>query len=381
MGISRRALLRRIGASAAVGAAVPSFAHASLVAASSDLEQRGAGPVRLHLNENAAGPSPSVMTAIRDLASRALYRYPETEAAALSERLGVLHGVPASNIVLGCGSTDIMRMAAAAFAGRGTNVIVAVPTFDVLGEAASATGADLIEVPLTTSHAHDLDAMLAKVDGATRLVYVCNPNNPTGSLTRRRDLEQFVSALPPGVHVLIDEAYHHYAAVSSDYASFIDRPIGDGRVIVTRTFSTIHGLAGLRVGYAVAAPEVAERLAAVRLPNGVSAVAAVAAVNALADVEHVRRSAKRNADDRQEFFNQANARMLRTLDSHANFVMLDTGRPGAAMVEHFRTNGVLVSGPTYGFPKSIRVSLGTVDEMRTFWRVLDLLPPPPTMSM
>src|SRR5262250_1380717 len=172
MGISRRALLRRIGASAAVGAAVPSFAHAPLLAASSDLEQRGAGPVRLHLNENAAGPSPSVMTAIRDLASSALYRYPETEEAALSERLGVLHGVPASNIVLGCGSTDIMRMAAAAFAGRGTNVIVAVPTFDVLGEAASATGADLIEVPLTSSHAHDLDAMRAKVDRSTRLVYI-----------------------------------------------------------------------------------------------------------------------------------------------------------------------------------------------------------------
>src|SRR5262249_60869402 len=115
LGISRRALLRRIGASVAVGAAVPSFAHPSLVAASSDLEQRGAGPVRLHLNENAAGPSPSVMTAIRDLASRALYRYPETEEAALSERLGILHGVPASNIVLGRGSTDLIGMAAPAF--------------------------------------------------------------------------------------------------------------------------------------------------------------------------------------------------------------------------------------------------------------------------
>jgi histidinol-phosphate aminotransferase len=376
MGISRRALLRRIGATAAVGAAAQSLAHA----ASSELEPRGAGPVRLHLNENAAGPSPSVLAAIRDLSSRALQRYPETEEATLRERLAALHRVPASNIVLGCGSTDIMRMAAAAFAGRGTNVVVAVPTFDALGDAASATGADLIEVPLTSSHAHDLDAMLAKVDGATRLVYICNPNNPTGTLTGRRDLEQFVSALPAGVHVLIDEAYHHYAAVSSDYASFIDRPIADSRVIVTRTFSTIHGLAGLRIGFAVAAPDVAERLA-VRLHNGVSAVAAVAAVSALADVEHVRRSVQRNTDDRQEFFNQANARMLRTLDSHANFVMLDTQRPGIAMVEHFRTNRVLVSGPTYGFPKSIRVSLGTADEMRTFWRVLDLLPRLPTMSM
>src|SRR6476661_1315050 len=149
MGISRRALLRRLGAGAAVGAAAPSLAHASLVADSLGLEPRGAGPVRLHMNENAAGPSPSVLAAIRDLSSRALHRYPETEEATLRVRLGALHGVPASNIVLGCGSTDVMRMAAAAFAGRGTNVIVAVPTFDALGDAASATGADLIEVPLT----------------------------------------------------------------------------------------------------------------------------------------------------------------------------------------------------------------------------------------
>src|SRR5882672_8772541 len=159
MAISRRALLQRLGASAAVAAAAPSLAHA----ASSELEPRGAGPVRLHLNENAAGPSPSVMAAIRDSTSRVLHRYPETEEAALRERLGAWHRVPASNIVLGCGSTDVMRMAAAAFAGRGTNVVVAVPTFDALGDAASATAADLTEVPLTSSHAHDLDAMLAKV--------------------------------------------------------------------------------------------------------------------------------------------------------------------------------------------------------------------------
>jgi histidinol-phosphate aminotransferase len=381
MGISRRALLRRIGATAAVGAAVPSFSRAPLLAASSDLEPRVAGPVRLHLNENAAGPSPSVMAAIRDLASRGLHRYPETEVAALREKLAEAHDVPASNIVLGCGSTDIIRMAAGAYAGAGTNVIAAIPTFDMMAEAASATGTDLIEVPLTSSHAHDLDAMLSKVNGATRLVYVCNPNNPTGTLTRRRDLEQFVSALPAGVHVVIDEAYHHYAAVSSEYASFIDRPIGDSRIIVTRTFSTVHALAGLRVGYAVAAPEVTERLAAIRLPNSVSAVAAIAAMSALADVEHVRRSVRRNTDDRQEFFNQANARMLRPLDTHANFAMLDTGRPGAAMVEHFRTNGVLVSPPVYGFPKSIRVSMGTAEEMLRFWRVFDLLPPLPTMRM
>jgi histidinol-phosphate aminotransferase len=377
MTISRRALLRQIATGAGVGAAMPSLARATPL----DLPRQPTGPVRLHRNENAAGPSTAVLAAIRDAVAHGANHYPELEEAALRDALADVHGVTRSHIVLGCGSSEILRMAVAACAGPGRKVVVAVPSFDLMEDAAAGAGAEAIDVPLTNDHAHDLDAMLRKIDGATGLVYVCNPNNPTGTLTRRRDLELFIRALPATARVLIDEAYHHYAGASPGYASFIDHPIGDSRVIVARTFSTIHGLAGLRVGYAVASPDVASRLASARLSDGVSTVAAVAAKNALADVEYVRAAARQNVDARQEFFNQANARMLRTLDSHANFVMLDTGRPGLQMVEHFRQNGILVSGPSYGFPKHIRVSLGLPGEMRAFWRVLDLLPPMRTMSM
>lgn len=131
--------------------------------------------------------------------------------------------------------------------------------------------------------------------------------------------------------MLIDEAYHHYAGTSSDYASFIERPADDGRLIVARTFSTIYGLAGLRVGYAVAAAPTARRLASGALADNVNAVAAKAAATALDDTEHVRLSVRRNDDDRQEFVNQANARMLRAIDSRTNFVLLGTGRPDAAI--------------------------------------------------
>ena len=233
-------------------------------------------------------------------------------------------------------------------------------------------GAEVVGVRVSRDYTHDLDAMLARIDAETRLVYICNPNNPTGRLTGRRDLEAFLRKLPAACVVLMDEAYHHYAGESPDYASFIDRPVDDGRVIVTRTFSKIYGLAGLRVGYAVAAVPVARVLAAHALADGVSVVAARAAGAALDDTGHVRTSVSRNTDDRQEFLNQATARMLR-LDSLTNFVMVDTGRPAVEVVEHFRKHGILVSGPVPAFDKDIRVSLGTPADMREFWRVWDLM--------
>jgi histidinol-phosphate aminotransferase len=216
--------------------------------------------------------------------------------------------------------------------------------------------------------------MLARTDAATAMVYVCNPNGHTGSLTRRQELERLLRELPADVMVLIDEAYHHYVGSSAEYASFIDRPVDDRRVIVTRSFSTIHGLAGLRVGYAVAAAQTADTLASQRLSDSVSIVAARAAVAAIDDADYVHASVSRTDDDRQEFLNQANARMLRSIDSLTNFVMLHTGRSAVEIVDHLGKHGILVSGPVPGFDAYIRVSMGTPAEMREFWRIWDLMP-------
>ncbi len=384
MDISRRTLLRRIGAGAAVGVGLPPLALAA-TAGSRDSSLGDArhpgGLLRLHLNENALGPSPKAIAAIQTAAGSATNRYPDATGETLRHNLAALHGVSADQVVLGCGSGEILRMAASAFSGSHRKVIVARPTFELMADCAGRAGADVVSIPLRADHSHDLDAMLARADGSTGLVYLCNPNNPTGSLTRRNELEVFLRMLPPTTRVLVDEAYHHYVAASSDYASFIDRPMDDRRVIVTRSFSTIHGLAGARIGYAIASATDARMLGAARLPDNVNVVAAAAAIAALEDAEHVRACARRNADDRQEFCNQANARMLRTIDSHANFVMLNTGHPAAAMIEHFAKNGVLVAGPFPSFDKYVRVSLGTPADMREFWRVWDLLPPMHAMTM
>ncbi len=265
-------------------------------------------------------------------------------------------------------------MAVDAFVGPGKKLIAAVPTFHAIGVAARRVDAEILAVPLKKDYSHDLESMLARSDGSTGLIYLCNPNNPTGTLTRRRDLESFIRRLPAAIPVLIDEAYHHYVGESSDYASFIDRPIDHDRLIVARSFSKIYGLAGLRIGYAIAAPRTARLMAAHGLPDNLNVVGAATAVAALDDVEHVRVCRSRNTDDRQEFFNQANARMLRWIDSQANFVMLHAARPAVEVIEHFRAHEILVGGPIPTFDKSIRVSLGAAAEMREFWRLWDLMP-------
>lgn len=337
--------------------------------------------VRLNRNENAYGPSPQALAAMREAASNTAHRYPDVEAAMLRARIADHHKVAAQQVVLGCGSSDILRMAVDAFARPGKTVIAAVPTFELVTEYARRAGSEVAGVPLKKDGSHDLTAMLARTDGSAGIVYICNPNNPTGSVTRRSDIEAFLRGVPPDVVVLVDEAYHHYVSPSAEYQSFIDRPVAHDRVIVTRSFSKIHGLAGLRVGYTVTSPAIARALATHQLLEGINAVAARAAVAALGDADHVRASVAWNTDDRQEFLNQANARMLRSVDSVANFVMLNTGRPAGAVIEHFRTHHVLVAGPIPGFDTSIRVSMGRPEEMREFWRVWNLLPGGHTMSM
>jgi histidinol-phosphate aminotransferase len=383
MSISRRALLRRIAAGAAAGTVFPSLAHASHGTGAGELFLRdgAAAPVRLHLGENGYGASPKAVAAIRGLGSDVASRYPDASERALRARIAEVHHIEEDRVVVGCGSRDILRAAAVVFADPGTRTIVAQPTFGFMSEVGRAAGTQIVGVPLRSDYAHDLEAMLSSAEGAPGLFYICNPNNPTGSLTRRADIEAFLAKAPGNARVLIDEAYHHYVGGSSDYASFIDRPVDDPRVIVVRSFSAIHGLAGLRVGYAVASRQAAGALDAARLPDGVNAIAAIAAMAAMADTEHVRVSARRNADERQEFCNQANARMLRTIDSQANFVMLNVGRPAAGMIEHFRKHGVLVGGPFPTFDKYIRVSIGTPADMDAFWRVWDLLPPMHAMTM
>jgi histidinol-phosphate aminotransferase len=367
-------MIRALGAGAVANFAFPSIASPWL---SEFPAGSGAkppiGPIRLNRNENAYGASPLAIAALRD-GLNDIYRYPEL-GDALQEKLANLHQVKPNQVVLGCGSTEILRIAADTFLKPGKKLVLAKPTFPFLESYAKDKGMEVQGIPLTPDYEHDLKAMLAASDASTGLVYICNPNNPTGTLTPRQDLEAFLHKLPQGIPVLIDEAYHHYAGGTSSYSSFLDHPVNDGRVFVARTFSKVYGLAGLRVGYAIAPPELAQQLAHNRMSMGVSLLSLKAAIAALDDAEHVRLSIKRNADDRQEFFNDSNVRMGAWIDSRTNFILLKADHPPEEITQHFRKNNILIGyNLALGQNKYVRISLGQPEEMKEFWRVWDLLP-------
>src|SRR5713226_9709356 len=266
MSLSRRNLLRNIGAGAIVGAAAPALRgfplapamEAALWGNSAPAQPASAAgsvvvePVLLYRNENPYGSSEKVLAVLRESAASG-NRYPRTEYDTLLDKLAALHNVKREQIVLRCGSGELLCMAAMAFLKPGKKLVEAAPTFPALGKLAQTAGIEVADVPLNNRYEHDLPAMRDRVSPSTGLVYIDNPN---GTITPRQDIEAFIAKLPAGVTVLIDEAYHHFVSPGADYESFLDRPIGDPRIIVAHTFSKIFGLAGMRIGYAVATPEV-----------------------------------------------------------------------------------------------------------------------------
>jgi histidinol-phosphate aminotransferase len=379
MTLDRRSLLKQLGVGIAAGSVLNPVRSAAGATSVESVSKEPGGAICLNHNENAYGASKKAIAAIEETAVQA-YLYPDTTV--LQNALASHHGVKPEQIVLGCGSSDVLRSAVSAFLGPGTALITATPTCDLIAKFGRDKDASVQEVPLRKDHAHDLNAMLERSNGSPKngLLYVCNPNSPTSTLSSRKDIEDFLGKVSLNFHVVIDEAYHDYAGGSGAYASFLDRPVGNPRVIVTRTFSTSYGLAGARVGYAVTSAPVAQKMVQASLPFAISNTGMSAAVAALADRQHVEISAKRNSDDRQEFMNQVNARMLRALDSHTNFICLNVMRPAGEIIEHYRKNNFLLAPLIPSMPTYLRISLGIPERMREFWRVWDLLGSHP-MSM
>jgi histidinol-phosphate aminotransferase len=337
-------------------------------------QQVGAGtrtPIHLDRNENAYGPSPKAVAEVlknADLANR----FPGATDALVSP-LARFHSVEPGQILLGAGSTAIIEMAMRAFLQNGRKLVLTTPTFELIERYAVSIRARISAATLRHDYGHNLESMLAAVNSETGLIYICNPNNPTGTLTDRQEIDRFLEKLPERVPVIIDEAYHEYAGGSGAYVSFLDRPSRHPGVIVTRTFSKVYGLAGLRLGYAFAQPKILNALAREKPEMEIGSLTLAAGLAALADTEFTATCVQRNQNDRQEFVNQVNARMLRVLDSHTNFACLNAMRPAKRIVEHFQKNDVFLGPEIPDMPNYVRVSLGSPEEMREFWAVWDLL--------
>lgn len=373
MAIKRRNFLKQLTSGVATSAVLVNDRFAA-GPEGSEGEHRGSGrrPLFLDRNENAYGPSPKVLAAVR-AELHEINRFPAEAENVLSETLAEFHHKQREQIVVGAGSNAVLQLAATVYLGPERRVILGTPSYGALEHYARARGAQVEAVQLRNDRSHDLEAMLARADSSTGLIYICNPNNPTGTLTERSEIDRFLEKLPESVAVVIDEAYHEYAGGSGAYVSLIDSPPKPRPgVIVLRTFSKAYGLAGLRLGFAISDSETAGRLASTRPLLAVNRLALAAGVAALGDRQHVADCVQRNRDDRQEFVNQVNARMLRVLDPHANFACLNVMRPVQEVLEHYSRYNIRLGPEIPSMPNYVRVSFGRPEEMKEFWRVWDL---------
>jgi len=329
--------------------------------------------LQLNSNENPYGPSAAAreaMTRSQEVAAR----YPDYQEDEVRSALARLHGVAPEQVLLGCGSGDILRMADGAFLAPDRKVVVAEPTFEAVLAYNRVTRAQPVKVPLDASFRHDLPRMAAACDGATGLVYVCNPNNPTGTIVTGEALAAFLGRVPPSVTVLLDEAYHHFVE-NPGYRTGFELLAAHPNLIVVRTFSKIYGLAGMRLGYAVAAADKIEALERYASFSNTNAAVLAAGLASLADPDLVPRMKRRMNDARRWLTGQLTADGHRFIPSEANFIMIDTGRDVAPLIEAFKAKKILVGRKFPSMPTWLRVSVGTPAEMAAFVAALrDIVP-------
>jgi histidinol-phosphate aminotransferase len=353
MTLSRRAFAQILGAGAAA-AALPSPRLFAVPPAVPKI-------IRLNANENPYGPSPTAIAAMRDAFGIAS-RYPDEQIEELTADVAKLHGLSTDEVLLGAGSSEVLKVTASAYSSPTRSVVIADPTFEAIAHYAKATGADVVKVPLDAAYGHDLGKMSPAGAG---IVYICNPNNPTGNITPKASIRAFLDSVPPSTMVLVDEAYHHYAA-SPDYESVAPLVRSKPNLIVARTFSKIYGMAGMRCGYALANREVIKKLDAQKSWDTMNVMALVAARASLADTGFVAEGRRRNAATRTHVVERLGAMGYKVIPSDANFVMIDLRREVRPVITAMRTSGVRVGRVFPALPHHLRVTIGTPEEMQQF---------------
>jgi histidinol-phosphate aminotransferase len=316
--------------------------------------------VKLASNENPLGPSPRAVAAMVEALS-GVHRYPDGGGYALRQALSRHWDIPPDCFVLGNGSNELLTLVGRIFLGAGDEVLYARQAFVVYDMVAQMSGATKIAVPLK-SFTHDLEGMRAALTPKTKLVFLANPNNPTGTCVDPSALEEFLSAVPPDAVVVLDEAYYEY--LPPELRPDATRFVREGRrLLVLRTFSKIYGLAGLRIGYGIGPAPLVALLNRVRDPFNVNSLAQVAAAAALGDTEHVEASRAANRAGRKFLAEQFQAMGLAVIPSAANFLLVDVGRPGGEVTEALLRRGVIVRPVGgYGFPTHLRITIGTTAE-------------------
>jgi len=372
--MSRRAFAGTLGAAA--GVAILDTPLARRAAEAATRRVRPSDAVILSSNENPYGPSAGALEAA---AKSAANRYPDALEEEAREAIAKHHGVAAEQILLGCGSSEILQMADEAFSGLGKKVVTAEPTFEAVLAYAKVVRAEGLKVPLTRDFRHDLPAMAAACDASTGLVYVCNPNNPTATIVTGDEMAAFAAKVPASATILVDEAYHHFVE-DPRYRSSLDLIGKHPNVLVARTFSKIYGMAGLRLGYAVGAKETIAAMAPFASWSNTNAAVLAAAVASLADPDLVPRQRKLLNDTRKWLVSELTKQGRRTMPSEANFVMMDVGGDVAPVIQAFRAKKILVGRKFPSLPNWLRVTVGKRDEVAAFLAALPEIVPAPAAA-
>lgn len=328
----------------------------------------GRTAIKLASNENPLGPSPLAVEAIRASLDR-LHLYPDGHGYYLRRKLAEFHGLEMDQIILGAGSTDLIELVAKTFLISSDEAITSASAFYIYRLAIEEMGARLVEVPMRNM-GFDLAGIAHAARPRTKVIYLANPNNPTGTWFTAEELDRFLDALPPQVLVVLDEAYYHYVQ-RPEYSRSLDY-VREGRnVLVLRTFSKVYGLAGLRLGYGLGHRELIEALNRIRSPFNVSRVAQAAGIAALDDGEHVARSVENNTREMKFVAEELTLLGVRYTPSAGNFLLVDTGRDCEEDFVRLLREGVIVRPmKLYAFPTSLRVTIGRHEENEQFLEAL-----------
>lgn len=325
--------------------------------------------VLLNSNENPYGPAPVALAAMVK-AHGIAGRYPDYVADQVQEALARLHSVQPEMVQLTCGSTEMLKVATQAFLGPGKRLVMADPTFEAPEGYARLTGAEVVKVPVDANYRLDLEAMAKAASVRAGLVYVCNPNNPTGTFVSQPALAAFLERVPAESVVLVDEAYYHYVE-HPDYATALDFVHAGRNVIVTRTFSKVYGMAGLRLGYGVARADLIRQMRPHQVFESWNVMACAAALASLEDPDVVERNRRLNSAARAYLVGEMERRGYAVIPSETNFVMIHLHREVTPIIEAFYRAGIAVGRLFRGLPEHLRVSIGTQAELEKFVAAFD----------
>ncbi len=337
--------------------------------------ESGVSCIKMASNENPFGPSPLAIEAIRR-AFTDFHFYPDNDLIELRGALAQINGLDLNQVMVTSGSTSFLDLLARTLLAPGLNAVTSKHSFIVYPLVTRATGARLIEVP-TRNHHFDLDAIAAAVNSETRVVYLANPNNPTGTLLPAAEIDRFLDRLPEHVITVLDEAYYDYAShIASErgveYSHALDYVRQGRRVVVLRTFSKAHGLAGLRVGYGFGPAELLGYFNRLKPPFMVSSLAETAALAALADAEHLAKSVRSNATEAERLRRELTAMGISVVPTWANFLFCEIGDDCAAMCQQLQDAGIIVRhlAGSWNAHHAFRVTVGTPEQNDKFLRAM-----------